>query len=859
MKRFALPSWAILALAVLLGLALRLALWGTIPRTGLISDEGEYLSAAAWLSEGRGFDWYQGYLWTRAPLYPLFVAAHMRLFGQFLAALYASQIILSLLQIVLVYLLTGRLTPDWRIRGTAALLTALFLPLALYTQIALSETLYITLLLAGFLALERAGSVSNSESWHQATDNRQTGSHSQASPMLPTHPSPFSQLFYALLAGMLFGLATLTRSLTLGFLPFVVLWLLRTGSKSEVQHTTTQNSKLKTQNLKLKTLVFILATLLVMLPWTAYNSWLYGGPVLVDTSGSFNVLLGARTAADGKRSDAQVRDYVLGLLGQPQSAVVSQICRAYPGQLPSQAARQSAMTSEGLCLIARTPLAFAQKSLSELVDLFQINYTGAERFTNGFSTGRLPGWYVLLLFVLDDTLYVFSLPLALIGWAVIRRQRPVAQHPKGSVQHGKALQQQEGLNQAAGTLSNIHNDDYLALPKTHTGPGVSVFTHQPSALAGLIGLWWLYNLLVAPLLFAINRFRVPLMPFAFMCVPFGCIWLWKLLATRLHGQKQRASLWMALNLILAGLLFLIASTPYAYFEARAPGADSHWASYLGPYPSSLDISGKALQARTAYQADQRFAQALAQGDFEQAELLLQSGTLGFELRRLGPAILRAYQGQSDAALELLPAADQIDATKDVSAALLRGDLLRTTGNPDAALAQLSKRYVDDANPLEWAWIWLKPASTQQINLGGSTDIGYVRGCYPGEGDPGAGGNFRWCTDAAQLRFPGAGRNSSQTLLLRVDARAWKLRATQAPELSVWLGDTLLGKARPDLKAVSELHFSVPPTVKDTQLVFTVRTATFVPDAARYNSQQGTDVVGQVQYLGVRIDWAELVP
>lgn len=147
-------------LALLLGLGLRLVLWGNIPRTGLISDEGEYLSAAAWLVEGRGFDWYQGYLWTRAPIYPLFVAAHHWLFGPTSTALYVSQIILSLLQIVFVYMLAGRLSRDLRIRGAAAILTALYLPLALYTQIALSETLYITLLLAGFLALDatrRAG------------------------------------------------------------------------------------------------------------------------------------------------------------------------------------------------------------------------------------------------------------------------------------------------------------------------------------------------------------------------------------------------------------------------------------------------------------------------------------------------------------------------------------------------------------------------------------------------------------------------------------------------------------------------------------------------------------------------------
>src|SRR5918911_5018799 len=99
-----------LLIALLAGLGLRLLLWGRIPRTGMISDEGEYLSAASWLAHGHGFDWYQGYLWTRAPLYPLFLAAHLRLFGDSLAPIYATQTLLSLVNVALVYFLAKSLT-----------------------------------------------------------------------------------------------------------------------------------------------------------------------------------------------------------------------------------------------------------------------------------------------------------------------------------------------------------------------------------------------------------------------------------------------------------------------------------------------------------------------------------------------------------------------------------------------------------------------------------------------------------------------------------------------------------------------------------------------------------------------------
>src|SRR5215212_6912345 len=73
-KRPRIAAYIPLPIVLLLAFALRLLLWGRIPRTGLISDEGEYLSAASWLAQGRSFSWYQNYLWTRAPIYPLFVA-----------------------------------------------------------------------------------------------------------------------------------------------------------------------------------------------------------------------------------------------------------------------------------------------------------------------------------------------------------------------------------------------------------------------------------------------------------------------------------------------------------------------------------------------------------------------------------------------------------------------------------------------------------------------------------------------------------------------------------------------------------------------------------------------------------------
>ena len=67
-------------LPVLAALGLRLLVWWMLPYRGQISDEAEYLSAASWLPDGRGFSLYKEWIWIRPPVYLLFVAAHIRIF-----------------------------------------------------------------------------------------------------------------------------------------------------------------------------------------------------------------------------------------------------------------------------------------------------------------------------------------------------------------------------------------------------------------------------------------------------------------------------------------------------------------------------------------------------------------------------------------------------------------------------------------------------------------------------------------------------------------------------------------------------------------------------------------------------------
>src|SRR5258708_26324409 len=96
---------------------------------------------------------------------------------------------------------------------------AISLAFALYAQMLLSETLFVTLLLAGFLALAIWVDERRTMNDREGIGHRR---HSVWSFVL-RHRS-------LIMAGGLFGLATLTRSLTLAFLPLVALGVAGIGN-----------------------------------------------------------------------------------------------------------------------------------------------------------------------------------------------------------------------------------------------------------------------------------------------------------------------------------------------------------------------------------------------------------------------------------------------------------------------------------------------------------------------------------------------------------------------------------------------------------------------------------------------------
>ncbi len=490
-------EWRDLGLVLALALTLRIALWWVLPRESLVSDEQEYLAATAWLAQGRGFSFYAEWPWLRPPAYLLFLAPSVRLFGLSLAPIRLTQIALSLLVPVLAYLL-ARAMFGRRVGLLAGLLTAFWLPLAILPHLVLAENLFLPLLLAAMYCLAR----------------------------FQQEPRPG----WSLAAGGLLGLATLTRGLTLGFLPLVVLWMwVRVGPR-------------RGWRALISPALLAATAALVILPWTGYTSLRYGRLILVDTTGGYNFWLGTQ---GGQFSN--LREVHQSLL-----------------ELPDPAARQSYAYLQGLGAIAADPIGFLSDRTTEIGQLLRINYGADERLVDGFVLGAVSVPHLLGLLLLEDTLYVLLVPLALMG--VFRR--------KGEPGRGPIL------------------------------------------------LWLGYNLLLAVAFFAIGRFRLPLLPF--LAIYAGAAlegFPWLPLRRRdqnrpsVSGEKRAGRMlrWGAVLLLISAFWVVVLPSylgPYpASLGATLLGLQGRWAAgHLARAEAAisageLDLAGKELDRALTYRPD----------------------------------------------------------------------------------------------------------------------------------------------------------------------------------------------------------------------------------------------------------------
>ncbi len=697
-------DWLGLGLVLGVALALRLALGWVLPRNDWVSDEPEYLAAASELARGRGFSFYAEWPWLRPPLYLLFLSPFIRLFGLNLLPIRIAQVTLSLSIPALVYLL-ARTSFGRRAVLASGLTAALYFPLAALPHLVLAENLFLPLFLASCYCLVRFASGGH-EGGHKGRPYEVVG------------------------GGVLLGLATLTRGLTLGFLPLAVLWVAAVSWR--------RRPKVRPLRSLLPAVFLAVAALLVILPWSGYISLRIGRPILVDTTGGYNFWLG--TQGGQFRNTLQVQRELLAL--------------------PDPAARQEEAYRRGWESIVADPAGFLRSRLTELGQLLRINYGADERLSDGFARGEVSRPHLIALLILEDTFYVLLVPLALLG----------------------------------------------------------LFRCGKEAGRGLFLLWLGYSLLLGVAFFSISRFRLPLWPFLGLYA-----------ASLLEFPRPEK-----VRLAAAGLLIL------AFWAVVLP-------SYLGTYPSSWAATLLGLHTRSIAEQLARAEVALAAGDRDRAWQELRptlldrpNGNVPLDTALVVLAEWQRASGDAEGAMATL------NGLEWYAARLLRGDILRARGNMEAARSEFSARDLKVRNPTGWAWRHLQPPAVREVDLGDGLDWGLVDGFYSPEQDGETA--YRWSTEKAYLRFPGAGPGRPLTLHLRL--RAWRPAGEPYPAVRLSLGDTEVARFNAPAEW-EERTFLLPAVAPGTDIVLTLQTSTFFP------GPRDLLETGQLRLLGVMVDRAWL--
>ena len=346
------------------GLLLRLWLWWRIPLHQPANDEVEYLTVARDLVAGRGWVFYERYHWLRAPLYPLFLAGSLLLSGGNLRWAALPGVAVSTAAIPIFYLLGRAVADDDEARTDrravragliAAGMSAALLPFATFASLWMSETLFTALFTAALVALLR---------WARR-------------PRLST----------AAAAGVLLGLATLTRSPPLAAVVLLALWMMGQHARGRPRAPYLAGS-----------ILCVVMALATIAPWTVRNYLAYGGFIPVETGLSYNLW-----AFNEPREDADT------------------IFRTLEA-IPNPVERSDYATRKGLERLREDPAIVLRKLPTNWSYLWLVKPI-EDRFRQGTYYEDIPlGMFVLGL-VLDDALYLLILTSGAIGLTLAPNDR----------------------------------------------------------------------------------------------------------------------------------------------------------------------------------------------------------------------------------------------------------------------------------------------------------------------------------------------------------------------------------------------------------------------------------------------------
>jgi 4-amino-4-deoxy-L-arabinose transferase-like glycosyltransferase len=352
----------ILVLAALVRLVLA---WSVADVPTRIEDERHYYQLAGNIFEGHGLAWGPDRPTSiRPPLYPAFVASLWAFTVPYsLEPIRLAQVALLLGSVLVLFGMTRRLYND----RVALVATAFF---AFYPSLLFSGVLVLTETLFIFLFLLALGSTLN---------------------LLKT-----GSCKWAFTAGLTLGLAALTRSIVWP-MPFVLVLYLSVALQQPVRRRLGV------------CLILLVGYSCVVGPWALRNSRIQHTPVVVDTMGGLNLLMGNYEFTP----EARMWDAV-SIVG-PTSWAAPLTNRPDAGTWTEGQKERWART-EALKFMAAHPLLTLRRSMLKLADLW-----GLEReWLAGLQQGlyRPPTWFALL----SSTMVVTTFPVLLIlaVWGIFR-------------------------------------------------------------------------------------------------------------------------------------------------------------------------------------------------------------------------------------------------------------------------------------------------------------------------------------------------------------------------------------------------------------------------------------------------------
>jgi 4-amino-4-deoxy-L-arabinose transferase-like glycosyltransferase len=347
-----------LAAIFVVALTLRLVpVFLTVDMGIALDDMFQYDALAESIMEGRGYTWY-GDIPTafRAPLYPLFLALIYFLFGrQFLAVRIIQAVIGAFLPLVVYFL--GRRLFDGRV-GQIASWVMVFYPIFLLYPLALvTENLFFLLVPLMMLCLLNA---------------------------IDT-----SRRLYYLLAGLLLGLAILTRSVISGFVLLVLPWLW--------YYTSDKREALKSWGL------ILLSGAMLTVPWSIRNTLLYSQFVFVESSMGFNFYLGYHPDGTGTFDSPIAVDFVEGIGGFNAP------------DLETEKLVHNLGMERGLAFIKEDPVRAVWLLVSKLSHFLRLDKKAALFFYSNNFLGELSSLILLLALLVLCVPWVVVLLLSVVG------------------------------------------------------------------------------------------------------------------------------------------------------------------------------------------------------------------------------------------------------------------------------------------------------------------------------------------------------------------------------------------------------------------------------------------------------------